>query len=199
MGEQARQFVPAAHVAIECVLAGNALYFAVGRHPPLVDSLRHAEHDGRVFLRGGAGGGAGPIRQPEIFNTDQGSQFTDAAFTGVLVEAGVRVSMGGRGRSHGQRVHRTRLALAQTLGRLSERLCRWPRGEQSASANASPSTTSALFIRRSAIARRWPSGAKARRRQADQKSAADRTLGGLIKDNQQRVRSKVVQSGGTAS
>ena len=36
--------------------------------------------------------------KPEIFNTDQGSQFTGSAFTGVLIEAGVRVSMDGRGR-----------------------------------------------------------------------------------------------------
>jgi len=36
--------------------------------------------------------------QPEIFNTDQGSQFTSAAFTGVLMAAGVRISMDGRGR-----------------------------------------------------------------------------------------------------
>lgn len=36
--------------------------------------------------------------RPEIFNTDQGSQFTGAAFTGVLLRAGVRISMDGRGR-----------------------------------------------------------------------------------------------------
>jgi len=36
--------------------------------------------------------------RPEIFNTDQGGQFTGAAFTGVLVAAGVRISMDGRGR-----------------------------------------------------------------------------------------------------
>jgi putative transposase len=35
---------------------------------------------------------------PEIFNTDQGSQFTSTAFTGVLAAAGVRISMDGRGR-----------------------------------------------------------------------------------------------------
>ena len=35
---------------------------------------------------------------PEIFNTDQGSQFTSFAFTGRLQEAGVRISMDGRGR-----------------------------------------------------------------------------------------------------
>lgn len=35
---------------------------------------------------------------PDIFNTDQGSQFTSAAFTGVLLAAGIKVSMDGRGR-----------------------------------------------------------------------------------------------------
>ncbi len=33
--------------------------------------------------------------KPEIFNTDQGSQFTSAAFTGRLQAAGVRISMDG--------------------------------------------------------------------------------------------------------
>jgi putative transposase len=36
--------------------------------------------------------------KPEIFNTDQGSQFTSQAFTGALEQAGVRISMDGRGR-----------------------------------------------------------------------------------------------------
>src|SRR5262249_40868565 len=36
--------------------------------------------------------------RPEIFNTDQGSQFTSAAFTGVLAAAGVPISLDGRGR-----------------------------------------------------------------------------------------------------
>ena len=36
--------------------------------------------------------------KPEIFNTDQGSQFTSAPFTGALAEAGVAISMDGRGR-----------------------------------------------------------------------------------------------------
>ncbi len=35
---------------------------------------------------------------PAIFNTDQGSQFTSIAFTGLLEEAGIRCSMDGRGR-----------------------------------------------------------------------------------------------------
>ena len=36
--------------------------------------------------------------RPEIFNTDQGGQFTSPRFTGVLQRAGVRVSTDGRGR-----------------------------------------------------------------------------------------------------
>ncbi|MBK1660592.1 IS3 family transposase [Paracraurococcus ruber] len=36
--------------------------------------------------------------RPEIFNTDQGSQFTSQRFTGLLQQAGVRISMDGRGR-----------------------------------------------------------------------------------------------------
>ena len=35
---------------------------------------------------------------PEIFNTDQGSQFTSIAFTGQLEATGIRCSMDGRGR-----------------------------------------------------------------------------------------------------
>lgn len=35
--------------------------------------------------------------RPEIFNTDQGSQFTSDAFTGKLLEHGVAISMDGRG------------------------------------------------------------------------------------------------------
>ena len=36
--------------------------------------------------------------KPEIFNTDQGAQFTSAAFTGRLEAAGIAISMDGRGR-----------------------------------------------------------------------------------------------------
>jgi len=35
--------------------------------------------------------------RPEIFNTDQGSQFTGEAFTGVLKQHGIRISMDGKG------------------------------------------------------------------------------------------------------
>lgn len=36
---------------------------------------------------------------PDIFNTDQGCQFTSAAFTGVLLLHGIKISMDGRGRA----------------------------------------------------------------------------------------------------
>jgi putative transposase len=35
---------------------------------------------------------------PDIFNTDQGSQFTSDEFTGVLLRNGIKISMDGRGR-----------------------------------------------------------------------------------------------------
>ena len=35
---------------------------------------------------------------PEIFNTDQGSQFTSEEFTGVLKSSGIKISMDGKGR-----------------------------------------------------------------------------------------------------
>jgi len=38
--------------------------------------------------------------QPEVFNSDQGVQFTSEAFTGVLKREGVTISMDGRGRAY---------------------------------------------------------------------------------------------------
>ena len=38
------------------------------------------------------------VGTPELFNTDQGSQFTSLAFTGCLEDADIRISMDGRGR-----------------------------------------------------------------------------------------------------
>jgi putative transposase len=35
--------------------------------------------------------------KPEIFNTDQGSQFTGSTFTGVLANSGIAISMDGKG------------------------------------------------------------------------------------------------------
>lgn len=39
------------------------------------------------------------ISTPEIFNSDQGSQFTAQSFTARLLEAGIAISMDGRGRA----------------------------------------------------------------------------------------------------
>lgn len=39
------------------------------------------------------------VATPQIFNTDQGAQYTSTDFTGRLLDAGVRISMDGRGRA----------------------------------------------------------------------------------------------------
>jgi putative transposase len=39
------------------------------------------------------------LGRPEVFNTDQGSQFTSTAFTGRLASTGIAISMDGRGRA----------------------------------------------------------------------------------------------------
>jgi putative transposase len=49
----------------------------------------------------------------EISNTDQGSQFTSAAFTGSLATAEIRISMDGRGRWMDNVFYRTAVAIAQ--------------------------------------------------------------------------------------
>lgn len=73
-----------------------------GRHHGLVQSqgadLAVVEHDGCRLLRRRPRGGDRSPRQPDIFNTDQGSQFTSFAFTTMLKDAGIRMSMDGRGR-----------------------------------------------------------------------------------------------------
>ena len=39
------------------------------------------------------------LGRPQVFNTDQGSQFTSIEFTKILLDAGVRISMDGKGRA----------------------------------------------------------------------------------------------------
>ena len=63
------------------------------------------------------------LATPEIFNSDQGCQFTAAAFTERLERRGIAISMDGRGRL-GQRVHRTTVAKRQVRGSLLARLRR---------------------------------------------------------------------------
>ena len=38
------------------------------------------------------------ISQPEIFNSDQGAQYTSGKFTGILAQEGIQISMDGKGR-----------------------------------------------------------------------------------------------------
>ena len=42
-------------------------------------------------------GSIGKVGKPEIMNTDQGSQFTLAEFTGLITDNGIKFSMGGTG------------------------------------------------------------------------------------------------------
>ena len=53
---------------------------------------------------------------PEIFNTDQGSQFTSVAFTGLLQENGIAISMDGKAALARQRVCRAAVALGEVRG-----------------------------------------------------------------------------------
>ena len=39
------------------------------------------------------------VAKPEIFNSDQGVQFTSQEFTGCLESLGIKISMDGRGRA----------------------------------------------------------------------------------------------------
>jgi transposase InsO family protein len=55
------------------------------------------DHHGSSLLRRDAGGRLARHGKPDIFNTDQGSQFTGQAFTGVLADNGVAISMDGKG------------------------------------------------------------------------------------------------------
>ena len=66
--------------------------------------------------------------KPDIFNTDQGSQFTGAAFTGVLAEQRHRHQHGRQGRMARQRVRRTAVAQRQIRGGLSASLRNRRRG-----------------------------------------------------------------------
>lgn len=43
--------------------------------------------------------GPSSVAQPEIFNPDQGAQFTSQVFTGLLLGHGIKLRMDGRGRA----------------------------------------------------------------------------------------------------
>ena len=64
--------------------------------------------------------------KPEIFNSDQGSQFTSDAFTGVLKRENITISMDGRGRAFDKELisYYTSTVLSDTNGSFSRlRLC----------------------------------------------------------------------------
>jgi len=58
--------------------------------------------------------------KPEIFNTDQGSQFTSRSFTGVLEAEGVMISMDGERTGIRQHLCGASLALGQVRGGVSQ-------------------------------------------------------------------------------
>ena len=60
--------------------------------------------------------------KPEIFNSDQGAQFTSETFTGVLKREDIVISMDGRGRAF-DNIAVEALAQRQARGRVSEGLC----------------------------------------------------------------------------
>jgi len=95
--------------------------------------------------------------KPEIFNTDQGSQFTSIAFTGALAQAGVAISMDGCGRWMD---NRAAVAVDEVRGHLSQKATPTAAKPRAGSPNGPPSTTSGVRTRRSPTARRWRSGAK---------------------------------------
>jgi len=65
---------------------------------PLRDQLGTLQHHGDRLLSDGVEA-AFRFGQPEIWNSDQGSQFTAAEFLMPLKDRGIRISMDGRGRA----------------------------------------------------------------------------------------------------
>ena len=85
--------------------------------------------------------------RPEIFNTDQGSQFTSADFTGVLIRQRDRHQHGRQGRLARQRLRRAALAIDQVRGGLSASLRHGRARRAPRSADISTSTTADDRIR----------------------------------------------------
>ncbi|MGX1101258.1 hypothetical protein ACSSVZ_005328 [Amorphus sp. MBR-141] len=57
--------------------------------------------------------------KPEIFNTDQGTQFTSIDFTTVLLAKDIKISMDGKGAWHDECLRRAALEIGETRGGVS--------------------------------------------------------------------------------
>jgi putative transposase len=99
--------------------------------------------------------------RPEIFNTDRGSQFTSAAFTGVLMAAGVHISMDGRGRCI-DNVFIERLWRSLKHEDIYLKAIPTAARRTAASPHGLRFTIPSAHIGRLATGRRWRCGAKAR-------------------------------------
>ena len=80
-------------------MARGFLYLVavMGWHSRYVLALRLSNTPEAGFCAEAPEGALG-LGQPEVFNTDQGSQFTSWEFTQVLQDRGVEISMDGKGR-----------------------------------------------------------------------------------------------------
>jgi putative transposase len=65
--------------------------------------------------------------KPEIFNRDQGSQFTSTDFIKVMAAQDIKISMDGKGAWRDERLRRASVAHNQIRGGLPSRLCHRPR------------------------------------------------------------------------
>ena len=66
--------------------------------------------------------------RPEVFNTDQGSQFTSWEFTQVLHDRGVKISYGRQGKVPGQHLRGAAVADGEVRGGVPESLRQRPGG-----------------------------------------------------------------------
>ena len=107
---------------------------------------------------------------PETFNTDQGSQFTSAAFTDRLVMQGIRVSMDGRGRAISTTSSSNGCGVRSSMRRSISRATPMAARRAPASARGSPSTTNGARTRDWRIVRRWRCGGTVRSRMARQEA-----------------------------
>ena len=79
-------------------MARGFVYLAVVHvGDPSVVVMAAVDHDGGGLLCQTLEDALARHGEPEIFNTDQGSQFTGQAFTGLLACNGIAISMDGKG------------------------------------------------------------------------------------------------------